>query len=267
MLLLYGSHVVPPFPISVQVILKVSGKVHAGDVVVWNASAALEARAASSLLGKVEPEDVALSVHQEDDHLILLDKPGGMSVHPAGVLRAGTLVNALLHHAGMPGMHQGGGAVGSDEEAETSPGSRSESAESEVARSHDEHGDGPAPDLEGPRTPATARPEQPHGRQPQPRRQQRLSRGSRLSASDLAAGIVRPGIVHRLDRGTTGVMVVAKNDAAHVHLADQWVISPSPPAPLPRPPPHIHTRARVPEMSPPKHTRPPFGGFVLSLQV
>lgn len=35
-------------------------------------------------------------------------------------------------------------------------------------------------------------------------------------------GVERPGIVHRLDRGTSGVMVVAKNDAAHVALAEQF---------------------------------------------
>jgi 23S rRNA pseudouridine1911/1915/1917 synthase len=34
-------------------------------------------------------------------------------------------------------------------------------------------------------------------------------------------GDLRPGIVHRLDKDTTGLMVVAKNDYAHVHLADQ----------------------------------------------
>lgn len=34
-------------------------------------------------------------------------------------------------------------------------------------------------------------------------------------------GIVRPGIVHRLDKDTSGVMVVAKNDQAHLHLAEQ----------------------------------------------
>ncbi|MBW2724158.1 MAG: RluA family pseudouridine synthase [Deltaproteobacteria bacterium] len=41
---------------------------------------------------------------------------------------------------------------------------------------------------------------------------------------DLAGvgGVLRPGIVHRLDRGTSGVMVVAKNDAAHRHLAKQF---------------------------------------------
>ncbi len=35
-------------------------------------------------------------------------------------------------------------------------------------------------------------------------------------------GVERPGIVHRLDKGTSGVMVVAKNDVAHQHLADQF---------------------------------------------
>ena len=35
-------------------------------------------------------------------------------------------------------------------------------------------------------------------------------------------GVRRPGIVHRLDRDTTGVMVVAKNDHAHRHLAEQF---------------------------------------------
>ena len=35
-------------------------------------------------------------------------------------------------------------------------------------------------------------------------------------------GVKRPGIVHRLDKDTSGVMVVAKNDLAHRHLADQF---------------------------------------------
>jgi 23S rRNA pseudouridine1911/1915/1917 synthase len=35
-------------------------------------------------------------------------------------------------------------------------------------------------------------------------------------------GVLRPGIVHRLDRGTSGVMVAAKHDAAHAHLARQF---------------------------------------------
>ena len=42
--------------------------------------------------------------------------------------------------------------------------------------------------------------------------------------ADLAGvgGVLRPGIVHRLDRGTSGVLVVAKNDFAHRALAEQF---------------------------------------------
>jgi hypothetical protein len=35
-------------------------------------------------------------------------------------------------------------------------------------------------------------------------------------------GIIRPGIVHRLDRGTSGLLVVAKNDLAHMRLCEQF---------------------------------------------
>lgn len=35
-------------------------------------------------------------------------------------------------------------------------------------------------------------------------------------------GVLRPGIVHRLDRDTSGIILVAKNDAAHNDLARQW---------------------------------------------
>ena len=46
-----------------------------------------------------------------------------------------------------------------------------------------------------------------------------LHRLGRLSAE---AGAVRPGIVHRLDRGTSGVLVVARHDVAHRALAEQF---------------------------------------------
>lgn len=35
-------------------------------------------------------------------------------------------------------------------------------------------------------------------------------------------GVIRPGIVHRIDKDTSGVLVAAKNDAAHLGLTDQW---------------------------------------------
>ena len=78
----------------------------------------------------------------EDAHLIVIDKPAGMVVHPAAGNRDGTLVNALLHHC----------------------------------------------------------------------------RGQ-LSG---IGGVARPGIVHRIDKDTSGLLVVAKSDAAHIGLAKQF---------------------------------------------
>ena len=87
------------------------------------------------------PEKVALSVLFEDDDLIVINKPAGISVHPGAGRKSGTLVNALLSHC---------------------------------------------KDLSG------------------------------------IGGKERPGIVHRLDRETSGCLVVAKNDFVHVDLARQF---------------------------------------------
>ncbi len=46
------------------------------------------------------PEPVALAVVFEDDALVIVDKPGGIHVHPLGAHRTGTLLNALAWHAG-----------------------------------------------------------------------------------------------------------------------------------------------------------------------
>ena len=87
-----------------------------------------------------EPQDIPLEILFEDAHLIVLDKPAGLVVHPAPGHADGTLVNALLHHANV----QGG------------------------------------------------------------------------------ADPLRPGIVHRLDKDTSGVMVVAKTPPAHERLVDMF---------------------------------------------
>jgi 23S rRNA pseudouridine1911/1915/1917 synthase len=47
-----------------------------------------------------EPEDIPLSVLYEDAHVLVVDKPAGLSVHPAPGNWTGTLVNAVLWHAG-----------------------------------------------------------------------------------------------------------------------------------------------------------------------
>lgn len=88
----------------------------------------------------VEAEDIPLSILYEDEHMIAIDKPPGLVVHPAPGHPSGTLVNALLHHVR---------------------------------------------DLAG------------------------------------IGGELRPGIVHRLDRDTSGVLLVAKTDRAHQLLSRQ----------------------------------------------
>ncbi len=91
---------------------------------------------------KPVPEAVALDILYEDAHLVVLDKPAGMVVHPAPGATRGTLVNALLAHCG-------------------------------------------------------------------------------ASLSGIG-GVRRPGIVHRLDKDTSGLMVVAKDDETHRDLAAQF---------------------------------------------
>ena len=86
-----------------------------------------------------KPENIPLDIYFEDEHLIVLEKPAGMVVHPAPGSPDGTLVNALLHHC-----------------------------------------------------------------------------GDSLSG---IGGVARPGIVHRLDKDTSGVMMAAKSEKAHQKLA------------------------------------------------
>ncbi len=122
-----------------------AGAVTVGDQVVREPKHKLAAGDRVALvLPEPEPADpqaeaIALDILFEDDHLIVINKPAGMVVHPAAGNWTGTLVNALLHHCG--------------------------------------------PSLSG------------------------------------VGGVRRPGIVHRLDKDTSGVMVVAKSDAAHRGLA------------------------------------------------
>ena len=87
-----------------------------------------------------QPEAIPLDVLYEDADLLAVNKPAGMTVHPAPGHATSTLVNAVLAHSS---------------------------------------------DLSG------------------------------------VGGVLRPGIVHRLDRDTSGVILVAKNDAAHQALASQ----------------------------------------------
>lgn len=64
--------------------------VHGGEAVAWQ-------RAGEPLLGD-RPEAIALDVVYEDADLLVVNKPAGLVVHPGAGNRAGTLLNALLHH-------------------------------------------------------------------------------------------------------------------------------------------------------------------------
>ena len=86
-------------------------------------------------------EDIPIEIVYEDDHLLVVNKPKGMVVHPAVGNYNGTLVNALLYC------------------------------------------------CEG-----------------------------KLSSIN---GVIRPGIVHRIDKNTSGLLIVAKNDKAHLGLSEQ----------------------------------------------
>jgi 23S rRNA pseudouridine1911/1915/1917 synthase len=89
-----------------------------------------------------QAEDIPLTIVFEDDHIVVVDKPAGLVVHPGAGNWTGTLVNALIAHC-----------------------------------------------------------------------------GDSLSG---IGGVKRPGIVHRLDKETSGLLVVAKTDQAHQSLSEQF---------------------------------------------
>lgn len=86
------------------------------------------------------PENIPLDIYYEDEHLLVVNKPAGIPVHPGAGCKTGTLVNALVYHC------------------------------------------------------------------------------KNLSS---VGGVARPGIVHRIDKGTSGLLMVAKTDFVHQHLAQQ----------------------------------------------
>ncbi|XP_078436231.1 pseudouridine synthase family protein [Wolffia australiana] len=124
---------------------------------------------------RAEPEDIPLDIVYEDAHILVVNKPAHMVVHPAPGNPNGTLVNAILHHCQLPSMAFQEKTSGSDEDDD------------------DEGSDG---DLS------------------------EFSCFDSISRSTEAA--VRPGIVHRLDKGTSGLLVVAKDEHSHAHLAEQF---------------------------------------------
>lgn len=119
--------------INSSVSVKSNYKVNAGDVITLEIPKAVEP--------EITAENIPLDILYEDSHLLVVNKPKGMVVHPCPGHYSGTLVNALMYHC--------------------------------------------REDLSG------------------------------------INGVMRPGIVHRIDQNTTGSLLVCKNDYSHNFLAEQ----------------------------------------------
>lgn len=101
----------------------------------------LEMTIPAAIVPDIEPEDIPLDILYEDEHVLVVNKPKGMVVHPAAGHYSGTLVNALMFYL-----------------------------------------------------------------------------GDKLSGIN---GVMRPGIVHRIDMDTTGSIIICKDDIAHQNIAAQ----------------------------------------------
>jgi 23S rRNA pseudouridine1911/1915/1917 synthase len=128
----------------------------------------------------MRPENVPLDVVFEDDHLIVINKPPGMLVHPTNRDKNGTLLNALVFH------------VNAERLSNAECGTRN--AEFAVGGSQDEHDT----DLHDVGLHSNSAFRVPH------------------------SAFIRPGLVHRLDKQTSGLIVIAKSVRIHRSLAKQF---------------------------------------------
>ena len=116
--------------------LKSSRKLNTGDIIILRIPELKDP--------EILPEDIPLDILYEDEDVMIVNKPKGMTVHPAPGHSSGTLVNAVMYHC----------------------------------------------------------------------------RGN-LSGIN---GVLRPGIVHRIDKDTTGALIICKNDVAHRKIAEQLAV-------------------------------------------
>ena len=139
-------------------------------------------------------EDIPLDVVYEDDDIVIINKPAGMVVHPAKGHTRDTLVNALLFR------YKDGFFKGDVEMPRVSAPVLEEYALPEEPVDEAEPLDDDAQGAEG----IASEEEVPTE-----------------TAPAFAGATLRPGIVHRLDKDTTGLIAVAKNVAAHASLSAQ----------------------------------------------
>jgi 23S rRNA pseudouridine1911/1915/1917 synthase len=165
----------------------------------------------------IEPENIPLDILYEDDAFIVINKQADLIVHPARSHLTGTLVNALAQHFKSQ-IEKAGAAWGPWETSGFN--SQAGGALGDERRAHSQHKPVVELALRSLGAGGSAKPGVPilraHG-QKRRRPEGEVPGLSRVGAVDL-----RPGIVHRLDKNTTGVMVVAKNDEAHWKIARQF---------------------------------------------
>ncbi len=152
----------------------------------------------------MRPEDVPLDIVYEDDHLVVVNKPTGMLVHPTNRDKNGTLLNALSFHLNRE-VRNGEGVRNAE------CGVRNEevrNAECEVRNAElvglNAGDEGLLPKRENDNLPKSAL------RTPQ-------SAFSPLRTPHSA--FIRPGLVHRLDKQTSGLIVIAKSVRMHRSLS------------------------------------------------
>lgn len=167
----------------------------------------------------IEPEDIPLHVLYEDPHFIVVNKQAGLIVHPARSHVAGTLLNALAHH-----FMQSRVAIGQAFRSHSSRGFR-EPTRGPGSPTWDRKNAGKL------RREAEAATRENSIEEIPPGTLSSTSPGSKEydgppvtveGLSEVGSAECRPGVIHRLDRYTTGVMVVAKTDEAHWGIARQF---------------------------------------------
>lgn len=139
----------------------------------------------------IEAEEMALDVLFEDDHCIVINKDADVIVHPARNHTSGTLLNGLAFRF-KKAVEDAGGTYRMRE----TTGFHDNLDEFKVDLPDDEPSEGTV--------------------------EVKLDEGAVAGLSDVGAQEFRPGIIHRLDRYTTGCIVLAKQDEAHWGIARQF---------------------------------------------
>lgn len=181
---------------------KASHTVRPGDVIQWAVPPPPPLEAL--------PEALPLNIVFEDDHLIVVDKSADMVMHPSPGHPCGTLVNALLHHSGLPGVRLHLDGPTQTEGVGLTAGIVDQLVDSKNERFVGEDVDDELSLLDESRVVCAVIPDAEVGSE----KNGAIGSNNRM--------IVRPGIVHRLDKGTTGLVVVAKTDSALASLCEQF---------------------------------------------